>query len=202
MVQTQFRSFIQNPKLLFKYALFNLSFFFLKYGTQNKKSVSLLLPHYSLYFLIAHIRLSSAFYIPQLVDIFSYELPLNSETLSTNTPVVHTRSVASKAIIYHFHNLITYNRIFIFSLNLKSLPKFSNVKSIAELFPNAAWLEREIAELFNFIFEGRKDTRNLMLQYGDSSAPFQKFFPSIGLKELSYDFLRDLVSQQSVAAQF
>jgi len=56
--------------------------------------------------------------------------------------------------------------------------------------------------LFNFIFEGRKDTRNLMLQYGDSSAPFQKFFPSIGLKELSYDFLRDLVSQQSVAAQF
>jgi|TARA_B110000238_G_scaffold32410_1_gene33189 NADH:ubiquinone oxidoreductase subunit C len=76
------------------------------------------------------------------------------------------------------------------------------VKSIAELFPNAAWLEREIAELFNFIFEGRKDTRNLMLQYGDSSAPFQKFFPSIGLKELSYDFLRDLVSQQSVAAQF
>jgi len=195
---------MQNPKLLFKYALFGLNFFFLRYGTQNRKSVSLLLPHYSLYFLITHIRLSSAFYIPQLVDIFSYELPINSTTYkdSNTAQNVNTREVASKAIIYHFHNLLTHNRIFIFSLNLKSLPKFNNVKSIAELFPNAAWLEREVAELFNFIFEGRKDTRNLMLQYGDSSAPFQKFFPSIGLKELSYDFLRDLVSQQNVAAQF
>lgn len=192
---------MQNPKLLFKYALFGLNFFFLRYGTQNRKSISLLLPHYSLYFLIAHIRLSSAFYIPQLVDIFSYELPINSSNLKDNTSV-DRREVASKAIIYHFHNLLTHNRIFIFSLNLKALPKFSNVKSIAELFPNAAWLEREVAELFNFTFEGRKDTRNLMLQYGDSSAPFQKFFPSIGLKELSYDFLRDLVSQQNVAAQF
>jgi len=191
---------MQNPKLLFKYALFGLNFFFLRYGTQNRKSISLLLPHYSLYFLITHVRLSSAFYIPQLVDIFSYELPINSTELKQSS--LETREVASKAIVYHFHNLLTHNRIFIFSLNLKSLPKFSNVKSIAELFPNAAWLEREVAELFNFIFEGRKDTRNLMLQYGDSSAPFQKFFPSIGLKELSYDFLRDLVSQQNVAAQF
>ncbi len=195
---------MQNPKLLFKYALFGLNFFFLRYGTQNRKSISLLLPHYSLYFLIAHIRLSSAFYIPQLVDIFSYELPINSSNLKNNSldTLSDGREVASKAIIYHFHNLLTHNRIFIFSLNLKALPKFSNVKSIAELFPNAAWLEREVAELFNFVFEGRKDTRNLMLQYGDSSAPFQKFFPSIGLKELSYDFLRDLVSQQNVAAQF
>jgi hypothetical protein len=131
---------MQNPKLLFKYALFGLNFFFLRYGTQNRKSISLLLPHYSLYFLITHIRLSSAFYIPQLVDIFSYELPINSTTYKDSNIAqnVNTREVASKAIIYHFHNLLTHNRIFIFSLNLKSLPKFNNVKSIAELFPNAA----------------------------------------------------------------
>ena len=127
---------MQNPKLLFKYALFGLNFFFLRYGTQNRKSISLLLPHYSLYFLITHVRLSSAFYIPQLVDIFSYELPINSTELKQSS--LETREVASKAIVYHFHNLLTHNRIFIFSLNLKSLPKFSNVKSIAELFPNAA----------------------------------------------------------------
>ena len=195
---------MQNPKLLFKYALFNLNFFFLRYGTQNRKSISLLLPHYSLYFLITHIRLSSAFYLPQLVDIFSYELPINSTNLenSSKNKSLSNQNITSKVIIYHFHNLLSHNRIFLFSLNLRSLPKFNNVKSIAELFPNAAWLEREVAELFNFTFEGRKDTRNLMLQYGDSSAPFQKFFPSIGLKELSYDFLRDLVSQQAVAAQF
>ena len=85
--------------------------------------------------------------------------------------------------------------------NLKSLPKFSNVKSIAELFPNAAWLEREVAELFNFTFEGRKDTRNLMLQYGDTTAPFQKSLPSIGLNEFFYDSINDLIIQNEVTIQ-
>jgi|TARA_B110000977_G_C10692647_1_gene344137 NADH:ubiquinone oxidoreductase subunit C len=55
--------------------------------------------------------------------------------------------------------------------------------------------------LYNFTFEGKKDTRNLMLQYGDNSAPFQKFFPSIGLKEMLYDLLSDLIIQQDLSCQ-
>jgi len=62
-------------------------------------------------------------------------------------------------------------------------------------------LEREVSELYNITFDGKKDTRNLMLQYGDNSAPFQKFFPSIGLKEMFYDVLNDLIIQQNVTYQ-
>jgi NADH:ubiquinone oxidoreductase subunit C len=110
-------------------------------------------------------------------------------------------STASKTVIYHFHNLLTHNRLFVFTLNIKSSSKFANLKSITELFPNANWFEREVSELYNFIFEGKKDTRNLMLQYGDTSVSFQKFLPSIGLKEMFYDSINDLICQTRVTTQ-
>jgi NADH:ubiquinone oxidoreductase subunit C len=48
-------------------------------------------------------------------------------------------------------------------------------------------------------FIGKKDIRNLMLQYGDSSAPLQKSFPSIGLREMFYDPIKDVVVQNPVS---
>jgi len=50
-------------------------------------------------------------------------------------------------------------------------------------------------------FIGKKDIRNLMLQYGDSSAPLQKSFPSIGLREMFYDPIKDVVVQNPVSIQ-
>ena len=44
-------------------------------------------------------------------------------------------------------------------------------------------------------FENKKDLRNLMLQYGDSSSPFKKSYPSIGYKEVVYDIVTDHVVQ-------
>jgi hypothetical protein len=40
-----------------------------------------------------------------------------------------------------------------------------------------------------------------MLQYGDTTAPFQKLFPSIGVKELFYDPLKDTLVQKNVSVQ-
>lgn len=37
------------------------------------------------------------------------------------------------------------------------------VASVADLFPSAAWHERETAEMFGVAFEGAPDTRNLLL---------------------------------------
>jgi NADH:ubiquinone oxidoreductase subunit C len=63
-------------------------------------------------------------------------------------------------------------------------------------------LEREIAELHGIFFTGKKDLRNLMLQYGDTSAPLQKSFPSIGIREIYYDATTDLLIQNPVTIQF
>ena len=50
-------------------------------------------------------------------------------------------------------------------------------------------------------FEGKKDLRNLMLQYGDSSAPFRKSYPSVGLKEVFYDSVTDSLSITPISIQ-
>jgi NADH:ubiquinone oxidoreductase subunit C len=84
----------------------------------------------------------------------------------------------------------------------KSSDKITSILSITELFSNANWLEREVAELNGVFFSGKKDLRNLMLQYGDTNSPFQKFFPSIGIKEISYDSINDLLLQTPISIQF
>jgi NADH-quinone oxidoreductase subunit C len=79
---------------------------------------------------------------------------------------------------------------------------WNSINSITELFLNANWLEREVAELHGIFFSNKKDLRNLMLPYGDTSAPMRKSFPSIGVKEVFYDSLTDLLIQNPVSIQF
>jgi NADH dehydrogenase (ubiquinone) Fe-S protein 3 len=62
-------------------------------------------------------------------------------------------------------------------------------------------LEREAHEMHGVSFLGKKDIRNLMLQYGDSSAPLKKSFPTIGFREMFYDPMKDLVIQNPVTVQ-
>ena len=74
-------------------------------------------------------------------------------------------------------------------------------KTLSELFFSSAWLEREVGEMHGICFEGKKDLRNLMLQYGDSSSPFRKSYPSVGIKETFYDSVTDTLVQVPVSIQ-
>jgi NADH:ubiquinone oxidoreductase subunit C len=164
----------------------------MKSSLQSKKQTNLTTSFPTTYYLNVHIRLATLFYLSQLLDIFSYELPFMNQTTSI------FKKNSSLTVVYNFHNLFSHTRILLFALQT---PFRGGLKSITNLFPNANWLEREVAELFGFVFEGKVDTRNLMLQYGDSSAPFLKFFPSIGVKEVSYNSILDLLSNIKVTSQ-
>ena len=72
---------------------------------------------------------------------------------------------------------------------------------MTELFSAANWLEREVSELSGVSMSGKKDLRNLMLQYGDSSTPFKKSFPTIGLREMFYNPVKDTIVQNPVTLQ-
>ena len=74
-------------------------------------------------------------------------------------------------------------------------------KTIGDLFFSSIWLEREVSEMHGICFEKKKDLRNLMLQYGDASAPFRKAYPSIGTKELVFDSVTDTLIQNSLSLQ-
>jgi len=202
-----------NYKLFFKYILFHTNQIFLKYIHRNDKNLNLYLTENNLYFLILHIKLSSLFYSTQLCEIFSYEVPYNNNNRISienenkkNEKIIPL--VNNSIIVYNFHSILYQQRFFIFSiLNNKQNIKnnsitWNSLNSITELYLNANWLEREVSELHGIFFNNKKDLRNLMLTYGDTSAPMRKSFPSIGVKEIFYDSTTDLLIFNKVSLQF
>ena len=135
--------------------------------------------------------------------MFSYEVPLASSAKSavSSSSSVSGFHSSSSLVVYNFHNLFSHNRFFFFTLDSLASSKQFCLRSITEFYSNANWLEREISELHGQVFNGKRDLRNLMLQYGDVSAPFQKLYPSVGLKEVFYDAASDLIVQLPLSLQ-
>ena len=198
-----------NFKLYFKYLFDKINFIFINNFTNKSKNINILLHKDFLYYTILHFKLASPFYSTQLVDIFAYEINSNTSLIHNNDNIFTQNITKSNTIVtvYNFHSLQTCDRFYLFILNnfgsLKSSQSTlnSNFFSITELFPAANWLEREVGELHGVVFTGKKDLRNLLLQYGDSTAPFQKSFPTIGLQEIFYDPIKDTLIQNSISTQ-
>ena len=84
------------------------------------------------------------------------------------------------------YNLLSMNnnsriRVKSFTDNNNSLP------SITKLFPSSDWYEREAFDLFGINFEGHKDLRRLLTDYGFEGYPLRKDFPLTGYVEVKYD---------------
>jgi len=193
-------------KLIFKYILLNSKKITLKYFKNKNKNIVLYANNLFFYYLMLHFKLSTNFYSTQLVDIFSYEIPLN-KNLNSNKDFKKALTNTS-LIVYQFHSILNNQRFFLFIdnsnffLNKNFYLNYFFINSITELFLNANWLEREVSELHGIFFFNKKDVRNLLLQYGDTTAPMKKSFPSIGLREVFYDSSTDLIIQNPVSIQF
>lgn len=195
-----------NYKLFFKYILFHTNQIFLKYLHRNDKNLNVYITETNFYYLSLHLKLSSLFYSTQLCEIFAYELPMNNNISSSDNNKISL--VNNSLLVYNFHSILFQQRFFIFVISnpkqniKKNSISWNSLNSITELFLNANWLEREVSELHGIFFSGKKDLRNLMLPYGDTSAPMRKSFPSVGVKEIFYDSVTDLLIQNPVSLQF
>ena len=192
-------------KLHISYILFNNFYKLLSFKFEKFNNVCIFVKNHKLYYFLIHCRLATSLYTYQLSDIFTYELFLKNTHLNSwpnitsNSKLLDTGT--SCIVVYNLHNLLTNNRLFIFSKTLIR-NNLTNISStVAELYTNAGWLEREVAELHGLQFTFKKDLRNLMLQYGDTSTPMKKVFPSIGFRETSYDMISDSVVQNRLDIQ-
>lgn len=197
-------SLSRSYKLFFKYVFFNIPYCYGNYANHSvefQKSLLLVIPKRTLYYLSLHIRFGTMFFSTQLSDLFGYELPLRSN----NQPeVANSPTSTDSVLVYNFHNIVYNERYFIFCVEKAAGTAVKTAMaptSISELFSNAGWLEREVAELQGSLFNNKRDLRNLMLQYGDSTTPFRKASPSIGLKEIFYDSINDVLVQTPVSLQ-
>ncbi|MEZ0495605.1 NADH-quinone oxidoreductase subunit C [Sphingomonas sp. IW22] len=60
------------------------------------------------------------------------------------------------------------------------------VPSVADMWPVANWLEREVYDMYGVLFDGHPDLRRILTDYGFRGHPFRKDFPLTGYVELRY----------------
>ena len=65
--------------------------------------------------------------------------------------------------------------------------ELSLIPSITELYPNSAWYEREVWDMFGIFFTNHPDLRRILTDYGFEGFPLRKDFPLTGYVEVRYD---------------
>lgn len=182
-------------RLIFKYLFFTTKpIKFLSASTMAHSTTTVFIYNQHLFYLFMHIRLASWFYTSQLVDLFAYETP---GVISNEKRVFGVNTIK----VYNFSSMLQQSR-FLFFIKITPKTNLNKTTSISDLFLNAWWLEREMSEMSGIVFGGQRDSRNLLLMYGDSSTPFIKSFPSIGTRELFFDSTVDHLIQTPVSIQF
>ncbi len=181
--------------------LFNAPQLFLKTTQKDEHTTAAVIPNSVLYYLALHIKLSTLTTAAQLVDMLAYELPY-----ALNTGRTHT-TAGTTVLVHNLHLLGVQQRILLLTLCNGAAPTSAAasadaVGSVSELFTSAVWLEREVAELHGLFFLYKRDLRNLILPYNDTTAPLQKALPSIGLREITYDTINDTILNVPVTVQF
>lgn len=120
------------------------------------------------YYITAHIRFSSFFYIPALIDITAFDLTTQCTALC--------------------HIFTTGNNFKIYIISIKNI---QNMTSVEDFFKNALWFEREVKEMFGTNFINISDNRNLLLPYGYFRTPLKKIINSTADTYIKYSAQSD-----------
>ena len=85
-------------------------------------------------------------------------------------------------IVYHLLSLTRNHRLRVRVSTDEETP----VPSVTNVYPVAGWLEREVFDMYGVLFEGNKDLRRILTDYGFRGHPQRKDFPLTGYVELRY----------------
>jgi len=86
-------------------------------------------------------------------------------------------------VVYHFLSMAHNSRIRVKITTDEDVP----VHSIASIFPNADWYEREAFDMYGIAFDNHPDLRRILTDYGFEGHPLRKDFPLSGFVEVRYD---------------
>lgn len=148
-------------------------------------------------YLLIHAGMSSLYPNSALIEHFSYNKPgflLKSNfRLKSESGFRRFRKAKANILSYNLSSIMSILKFNIFS----GLQVGKPVDSISDVFPSGNWLERESSEMLNIFYKFKKDCRNLLLMYGDSTAPLFKYQPSTGLIEVVFNNLTGMVNSFS-----
>lgn len=88
------------------------------------------------------------------------------------------------AVVYHLLSIQHNQRL---RLKVRLDAETPVVDSVTDIWHCADWFEREAFDMFGILFNGHKDLRRILTDYGFVGHPFRKDFPLIGNVEMRYD---------------
>lgn len=122
--------------------------------------------------------LKETYQLQQLIDICGVDFPKREHRFE---------------IVYQLLSLTENWR-----LCLKVMAK-DQVPTVSNIYLAAGWYEREIWDLYGINFDGHKDMRRLLTDYGFEGHPLRKDFPLFGEVEVRYDEKLATVIQEPVS---
>lgn len=84
------------------------------------------------------------------------------------------------AAVYHLLNTRSLARIRVRAYIPESDPR---IRTASDLWPAAAWAEREAYDLYGIVFDGHKDLRRILMPDGYNGHPLRKDYPLKGRGE-------------------
>lgn len=163
------------------YFIFSYSIFYININERlTNFNINILILSSWLYIHIVFLKYSSFFYKTMLVDMNTFDYNKQIE-------INNNKKINVNCMIYYF---------FLSKLNLKLniysyISEINKINSIANLFNNAQWVERELSEMFGIFFLRKLDSRNLLLDYSYFGYPLLKVFPVTGNVEIYFNFLNN-----------
>ena len=88
------------------------------------------------------------------------------------------------SVVYHLLSMSKKHRV---RVKVPVSEQSLQLDSVVDLFPNAAWYEREVYDLFGIHFHNHPDLRRILTDYGFIGHPFRKDFPLEGFVEMRFD---------------
>ena len=135
-----------------------------------------------------------------MTKLLSYSLLFNIQSLINISAVDWIWRKKRFGIYYSYISYFFNYRVFLV-VNVPVYLRYPyglGVESLSFLYSSAAWLEREIWDLFGIFFYNHVDLRRILTDYGFQGFPFRKDFPLVGFKELRYDDTTKLIVFENV----
>jgi len=85
-------------------------------------------------------------------------------------------------VVYHLLSVTKNHRLRVRVSTDEETP----VPTVTTVFPVAGWLEREVFDMYGVVFDGNRDLRRILTDYGFRGHPQRKDFPLTGYVELRY----------------
>lgn len=136
-----------------------------------------------------------------IINSYSFEIEISKKNISqiflfiknntlfqfstlTDIVCIDTISRFNRFTLMYLFNSIKNNIKLIVNLQLH---EGDGIPSIHNIYESAAWLEREIWDMFGVYFLGHGSFRRLLTDYGFKGHPLRKDFPLTGFLEIFYD---------------